>query len=92
MRWISQCTNHGRYGHRKTLMRIPLVRLPFTSRLYSLAMYNFSAGLDHLGWCKFSPKNTIPEPTCDTKSILVVRKVMLQVISLELTVVGRKAV
>lgn len=56
-----------------------------TSQLLNLAAF----GLRHL---EFSAKDNIPETAGDTETIVEVSKVMLQMVLLELFVVGRKAI
>ena len=53
---------------------------------YLLGLFAFDGG--HL---KLSTEDAIPKATCDTKPIVEVSKVMLEVILLELLVVERKA-
>jgi len=50
-----------------------------------------SISLEHIWWRKLSLEDTIPEATGDSKTVLVICKVMLQVILLELAVVRWEA-
>jgi len=55
-------------------------------------MNAFSRALDELGSREFqlSAENPVPEPTCYTKSVLEISKMMLKMILLELAVIGRQ--
>ena len=66
--------------------------LPFIQLLSPFHVYNISRRLDHLGRCKLSTKDIVPESTCNPETILIICKVMLQMIPFELTVVRREAI
>lgn len=48
------------------------------------------ADLDDFAWrrCQLGSKYNVPEPTCNTKAILIIHEVMLEVILLQLSPIG----
>lgn len=52
-------------------------------------MPTISSGLDNFGHLKLSTKNPVPEATCDSKPVLIIGEVVLEMILLEFSIVRR---
>lgn len=51
-----------------------------------------STRLQHAGWRQLSLEDPVPEPAGDTKSVLIVGKVMLEMVPLQLAIVRWKTI